>query len=183
MKPRITVLGVGNLLKRDEGIGVHMANYLMTHYAFSANVRIVEGGTLGMRLVSTIIDCDRLIVLDTVLTGSAPGTVVRLSHSQWQNRITGKASMHEVSFTETLCVAQSFHTLPETVIIGMEPGDMTSMAVGFSEAVRSNCGPMAEAACKAIVDAGGEILSRPDPAAAFDWQAWAASALTLNPAH
>lgn len=160
-----------------------MANYLMPHYTFSANVRMVEGGTLGMRLLSTIIDCDRLIVLDTVLTGSEPGTVVRRSHSQWQNRIFGKASMHEVSFTETLCVAQTFHILPNTIIIGMEPGDMTSIAVAFSEAVRSNCGPMADAACKAIVDAGGRILSRPNPAADFDWQAWAASALTLSPAH
>jgi hydrogenase maturation protease len=180
MKPRITVLGVGNILRCDEGIGVHMAHYLMTHYTFSENVRIVEGGTLGMRLLSTIIDCDRLIVLDTVLMGADPGTVVRLEKHHWQNRITSKASMHEVSFTETLCVAQTFHTLPETIIIGMAPADMTSLSVGLSEAVRRSCGRMADTACLEIKYAGGVVLTQPPTAENFDWSNWAESALTLN---
>ena len=75
---QILVLGVGNILLRDEGIGVRIIEQLQSNYCFSANVELMDGGTLGLRLLDPIAQAEHLIVVDAVQNGQAPGTLYRL---------------------------------------------------------------------------------------------------------
>ena len=78
IKDRIVVLGVGNILLKDEGVGVRVIEKLQGQYTLPENVRVVDGGTQGLWLLSTIQEADHLIVVDAVLGGDEPGTIYRL---------------------------------------------------------------------------------------------------------
>lgn len=72
------VLGIGNLLLSDEAVGVCIIETLEWQYAFSPEIDIVDGGTVGMELLETMAKREHMIVGDAVLTGCAPGTVTLL---------------------------------------------------------------------------------------------------------
>ena len=75
---KVLILGVGNILLRDEGFGVRAVEYLQQHYQWPDNVRLLDGGTQGLMLLPAIQDCHSLVVLDVVLGPEAPGTVYLL---------------------------------------------------------------------------------------------------------
>lgn len=71
--PRVLIMGVGNILLRDEGFGVAAVNHLEKNYYWPENVRLQEGATQGLLLMSELEECDLLVVLDVVLGGKEPG--------------------------------------------------------------------------------------------------------------
>lgn len=80
---QIVVLGVGNILLTDEGIGVRTAEYLMKNYDYPDNVAILDGGTMGMELLGHIVDIDLLIILDAVASNKPAGTVVKMEGNEF----------------------------------------------------------------------------------------------------
>ncbi len=70
----VTVLGVGNVILRDEGFGVRVAEYLDAHYDFPENVQIVDGGTLGIELTQFVTGTKKLLVIDSINGHAEPGT-------------------------------------------------------------------------------------------------------------
>lgn len=133
---RIMILGVGNLLFSDEGVGVRVAESLQDHFDFSNNVRVVDGGTLGIHLLSVISEADYLIIVDAVRNGGEPGTLYRLAGDEIPKRILAKNSLHQVDLLETLTCCQALDNVPETVIIGIEPQDITTLGVELTPAIR-----------------------------------------------
>ena len=76
--PRILVLGVGNTLMGDDGVGVHAVRALADGYEIPANVLVVDGGVAGLRLLGEIAAADYLIIVDAVRRGGVPGSIYRL---------------------------------------------------------------------------------------------------------
>ena len=81
MAEQVLVLGVGNILFSDEAIGVRTVEHLQQCASLPGNVELMDGGTLGIRLMDAIMGCDLLIVVDAVLGGGEPGTLYRLAVS------------------------------------------------------------------------------------------------------
>jgi hydrogenase maturation protease len=131
----ILVLGVGNLLLSDEGAGIHCIHKLEESYTFTDNVHLLDGGTLGMRLLDSIRQASYLIVADVALRGCVPGTISRLTINDVRCGCGEMHSMHELSFSETLSLAETLEVLPPTVIIAIEPLDMTTMSVSLTAEV------------------------------------------------
>src|SRR5210317_2180699 len=77
----IAVLGLGNILLRDEGIGVRIAERLINNFIFSPAVKVIDGGILGFGLINEIQDIQKLIVVDAVKAGEAPGTIYRFTQN------------------------------------------------------------------------------------------------------
>ena len=75
MAEQVLVLGVGNILFSDEAIGVRTVEHLQQCASLPGNVELMDGGTLGIRLMDAIMGCDLLIVVDAVLGGGEPGTL------------------------------------------------------------------------------------------------------------
>ncbi|MDM8515351.1 HyaD/HybD family hydrogenase maturation endopeptidase [Desulfobacterales bacterium HSG16] len=128
-QPHIMILGVGCLLLTDEGFGIHVINRLNREYNFSENVSVVDGGVLGMNLMGTISEADRLIVVDVIRNGGEPGTLYRIDHEDIPERIRAKNSLHQIDFLEALTLCQALDHVPETVILGVEPKDMTNYGI------------------------------------------------------
>jgi hydrogenase maturation protease len=123
---RITILGVGNILLTDEGVGVRVIQELEQNFSFPSNVTLYDGGTGGLSLLSIITKTDYLIILDSVLIGESPGTIVKFNFEDLPSGLTRKLSAHEIDIIEVLRVAEALGKRPPTVVIGIQPKDISS---------------------------------------------------------
>lgn len=133
--PEITILGVGNILLKDEGVGVRVIEHLDKHYTFPDNVRLVDGGVLGVRLMGLIGSTDFLIVVDAVCNRGLPGTMYRLADDQVPRRVLAKQSMHQLDLPEVLALCAAIDKNPQVVVVGVEPEDITTMDVALTPAI------------------------------------------------
>jgi len=141
---RITVLGVGNILFRDEGVGVRVVEWLHERYDFPENVQLVDGGVLGMGLLGVISETDHLVVVDAIRNQGEPGTLYRLEGDEVPKRLYAKNSLHQVDLLETLAVVPALDHEPETVILGVEPEDIESMSIELSPRVQDAVASLGE---------------------------------------
>ena len=117
------ILGIGNTLLSDEGIGIHVLQALQKKHPLIENVEYLDGGTLSFSLASWIETASRLIVIDAAEFHQPPGTIRRL-HNQEMDRFLGlpRRSVHEVSLLDLLDIARLTECLPEPrVLIGIQP--------------------------------------------------------------
>jgi hydrogenase maturation protease len=121
LPPKIVILGVGNLLLSDEGVGVHVAHELMK-MSLPPEVTVVEGGTDGFGLLNIIMDANRLIVIDAVKGDAAPGSIYRFDIGEVRNCPSGfKTSVHQIGILEVLDLSGLIGKTPYTTVIGVEP--------------------------------------------------------------
>ena len=122
-KPRIVVVGIGNLLLKDEGIGVHVAQALEKALS-PIDFEVIDGGTSPDLL--RLVDCvDRLILVDAAKGGGEPGDIYRFTLDGLSPENSVNTSVHQIGLVETLMVMRALGTAPEkTVIIGVEPKEI-----------------------------------------------------------
>ena len=121
------ILGVGNTLLTDEGIGVHIVSGLACDLADRDDLTFIDGGTLSFTLAAPIADSAGLIVVDTAQLHAAPGTVRLFEGPEMDTFLaTGpKTSVHEVSLGEVLAMTLAQDALPaRRVLIGIQPASL-----------------------------------------------------------
>lgn len=122
---KILILGIGNIVFGDEGIGPHLANLIEEKYAFSStehSVEIVDGGTLAQRLIPLITDYDKVILIDCVKTDDGQiGDVYCFDFDKVPDYITWNGSAHEVEMLQTLQMIELMGDLPPVKIVGVIP--------------------------------------------------------------
>ena len=119
---RILVLGVGNVLLTDEGIGIHALELLQQHYRLPDEVEVIDGGTSGMDLLDQLADRDCVVLVDAVKTGDRPGTLVRLAGDALPAFFKSKISPHQLGLCDLLAMLQLRGEAPkELVLHGMVP--------------------------------------------------------------
>lgn len=122
----ILVLGVGNLLLRDESIGVHLVQQLEKEFQFPSNVELVDGGTAGMELLEFIANRDHVIIVDAVLTGDAPGTIVNLVDDEVPALFHNKVSPHQLGIADLLAALKLTGESPKHIfLVGIVPENIT----------------------------------------------------------
>lgn len=115
------VLGIGNILLQDEGVGVRVIEALRTR-DLPPDVEILDGGTGVLRLLDVLSNRRKLIVVDAVQGGSGPGTIYRFTLRNADTDSRPPASLHQFGFLETLDLAECLGgPLADVVIIGVEP--------------------------------------------------------------
>ncbi len=121
----ILILGIGNILFQDEGIGAHFIHYLDEKYVFCSNdttVSIIDGGTLAQRLIPDIVKYDQVIVVDCVdAINSKAGDVYFFDFEKTPSNINWQGSAHEVEMLQTLNMIQMHADLPLTHVLGVIP--------------------------------------------------------------
>lgn len=124
---KIVVLGVGNELLSDEGIGVHVVKALQQENSLPPEVEIMEGGTDGFGLINIITACDRLIVIDSIRGGNQPGTIYKFDIEDAPSTPDlFKTSVHQVGILEVIHLSSLIGKTPKTTVIGVEPKSMTT---------------------------------------------------------
>jgi len=160
--PHIMILGIGCILYRDEGFGVHVVERLNRCYRFADNVSVVDGGVLGVNLLGYLSSADRLIVVDCVRNEGKPGDLYRLEHHQLPERIRAKNSLHQVDFLEALTLCQALEKVPETVVIGVEPEDIETLSIELTPTLEARVEPVIELVLEELSRLGYPALPKSD---------------------
>ncbi len=122
----VVVLGVGNVLMSDEGVGVHAIAELERRWTFPDGVRLVDGGTSTQELLGDLEDLDHLIVIDAVTAGREPAALVRLEGAAVPSAFTTKLSPHQVGISDLLATLTLLGRAPKHVVLyGVEPARLT----------------------------------------------------------
>jgi hydrogenase maturation protease len=134
----ILVLGIGNLLWADEGFGVRAVQEFHRQWRFPAQVRLMDGGTLGYSLLPHVQEARRMIVFDAIDYGLPPGTLRVLANEQLSRFLNAKKlSLHQTGFQEVLAVAELTGKVPmEMVLIGVQPMDILDYGGSLNAVVK-----------------------------------------------
>lgn len=121
MSKKIVILGLGNILLKDEGVGVRVAGELSKR-GLPENVDIIDGGTASLDVLTSIKDIEKLIIIDALKGGEEPGSIYRLCPEDLLAETKNCVSLHQINLLDALNIAKKIGSTPEeTVIIGIEP--------------------------------------------------------------
>lgn len=119
---KILVLGIGNILLEDEGIGVHVVDRLQTDYELPVNVTVVDGGTSGMVLLDDIAACQHLLIVDCARLDAPPGTIHEFHGNAVPAFFQQRISPHQIGLSDLLAAAALLDVLPQQLsLIAIEP--------------------------------------------------------------
>lgn len=123
---RIVVLGVGNLLMQDEGVGIHAVQRLRSRVQLPEEIELIDGGTSGFDLLPLLENAGHLIVIDALRCDHAPGTVVTLKDEEVPAFFRTKLSPHQVGLSDLLAMLSFKGTTPASVtLVGVVPSEMS----------------------------------------------------------
>ncbi len=129
---KLLVLGIGNMLLTDDGVGVFAAQDLMKE-TWPDNVNIMEAGTFTQDIFYLFEGYDALLVLDIIHTGAEPGTIYRLSEEDLVQKESQRLSIHDIDLIDSLRMAEMLGGKKPTMhVLGMEPFDYTTWNIGLS---------------------------------------------------
>jgi len=135
---KILVLGIGNLLFGDEGIGVHFIKYMGEKYQFEGEhqIDIIDGGTLAQRLIPIIVEYDHVIIIDTInAPGVEAGEVYFFDFDAVPDCVDWQGSAHEVEMLQTLNMMDLAGDRPSTMIMGVVPTVIEATEFSLSKGV------------------------------------------------
>lgn len=120
---KITILGIGNILFSDEGIGVHLVHQLMEEWShLEERVELVDGATDGLVLLDIVERSSHLIIIDSINAGKKPGTIIEVEQEEIPKYMGVKISLHQQSFMEVLALATMRGAIPEEMyMVGVQP--------------------------------------------------------------
>ena len=119
------VIGVGNLLMSDEGIGVHTIRRFAEKYALPEGVQILDGGTLGLDLLYYLEGIENLLLIDAVDAGKEPGTIIRMEGEDVPAFLSMKMSPHQIGIPDMLFAAKLKDLFPkQLVLFGVQPASL-----------------------------------------------------------
>ena len=131
---RSIVIGVGNMLFKDEGIGIYASEYIKQNYKFDdETLEIIDGGTLGFKLMTYFQEYDNVIILDTVSIEDEVGGIYRLPCDVLLGLGNYRKTAHEVEIVEMLEIVSVLDSHAKVTIIGIIPADIESVGIGLTE--------------------------------------------------
>lgn len=148
MAGKTVVLGVGNTLLSDEGVGVHAIEYLRKNAPLLEDVDFIDGGTLSFTLAGALAEADHLIVIDAAELRAPPGTLTLFEGEDMDNYLgRGKRrSVHEVSLFDLLAITQLTDDTPHRrALIGIQPG-----SIDWGEAPSPEVAAVIPRACETV---------------------------------
>ncbi len=133
----ILVLGLGNILLGDEGVGVHVVNELIKRYSFIPEIDIVDGGTKGLDLLPILEARDRVLIIDAVDFEKAPGYIGILENREIPAVLHSKLSVHHIGLGEVLLASEMLGIMPQEIcLIGIQPLTLET-GIGLSPVLAS----------------------------------------------
>jgi hydrogenase maturation protease len=139
------VIGVGNTILSDEGVGVHAARLLQADSRAPAGVTILDGGTIGLELVPYACDASYVLLLDAMNSDQAPGTLARMTGNELLGTKTGR-SAHQLGVADLIAALALVSTRPQDIVVlGVQPANM-DWGTSLSPAVEAALLPLVDAA-------------------------------------
>jgi len=160
-RPDVLVLGIGNVLWADEGFGVRAIEALHRGWEMPANVSVVDGGTQGVYLLDHVCSAERVVVLDAIDFGFAPGTLHVFRDADVPEGSATAMSLHQATFQELLSLARVCDRFPARItLIGVQPAVLDDLGGSLSAPVRARLDEAVELAIAELRAWGIEPVAR-----------------------
>ena len=157
------VLGLGNVLCGDDGAGVVAVHRLRREWELPRDVRVVDGGTLGLDLLALVAASDRVILVDAVRADAPAGTLVTLTGEEVAPAVYERLSPHQIGVADLIAGAALCDRFPdEVVIVGVVP-QMTDLQLGCTPEVTESIEPLVERVLEELRVRGYPATRRGEP--------------------
>jgi len=157
--PAILILGIGNYLLGDEGVGVHAIRGLEKE-DLPPSVRLVDGGTGGFHLLSFFSDYDPIVMIDATMDGAPPGTV-RLLEPRFASDFPRALSAHDIGLRDLIEAAALLAPLPKIYLITVSIEALQNMRTELTPAVARSLPHLTRRLTSLVNSLSGEMVSRP----------------------
>ncbi len=131
------IIGIGNLLFCDDGIGVIAIAYLKQNFEFAPDVELLDGGTLGFNLVEYFLEYDNVFIIDTISANDTVGTIYKIPSDVLLGSSKYKNTAHEVEVVQMLEACELHGKRANITIFGIIPEDINSVKIGLSEVLET----------------------------------------------
>lgn len=160
---QIVVMGVGNALLMDEGVGIRVVQELVARYDFPANVKLVDGGVLGLSLTGVMMEADQVIIIDAVRGGDEPGTVYRFTWEAKPAHIQYKDSLHQIDLMETMGILPLIGQVPEVLVVGVEYENIFDWGTELTPKVEAAVPALVELVVAELGKLGADAVPKAEP--------------------
>jgi hydrogenase maturation protease len=149
-KMEIGIIGVGNILLMDEGVGPKVVEILQKNYKFEPEIEIIDGGTLGLDLLPYIEKFKKILLIDIVDFHKEPGYIGILRGEEIPPYLKTKLSLHHVGVQDLLEIARLMGMMPEElVLVGIQP-EVIDMGLDLSQTLKVKLNKLVEEVLKII---------------------------------
>jgi len=150
----VVVVGIGNILFKDEGVGVYAGRYLEENYRFEPPIDIIDGGTLGFKLMTYYQSYDKVLILDTVSIEDVPGSVYHLPADALMGLGSYRQTAHEVEVVEMLEICSLLETMAEVSVVGIVPEDIESVDIDLTPTLHGRFAAMIDTTLNELQKSG-----------------------------
>ncbi|MCF7808760.1 MAG: HyaD/HybD family hydrogenase maturation endopeptidase [Candidatus Marinimicrobia bacterium] len=158
--PDVVVLGLGNLLMQDEGVGIHALRALQENYRFEPEIELVDGGTSGLDLLPFFRPESHMIMLDAMTFDQPPGSVGRVENEDILARLNTKTSVHHLGLSDLLAMAKLTDAIPKEIILfGVQPESL-DLKVELSKTVEKSIPKLLEYAMQQLKDWKVKVIQK-----------------------
>lgn len=131
------IVGIGNIARKDDGLGIHAIHRLLESEAVIAPcIEVLDGGTTGYNLLSFMMNREHIIIVDALRTDGVPGSIYRFP-AHLLHQAEARTAIPRFSLYELLCHVRLAGSNPDVEIIGVVPADIQSIEIGLSEPVEN----------------------------------------------
>jgi len=131
---KILVLGVGNILLGDDGVGVHVVER-MRHMALPQDTELLDGGMATSELLSYMKGRQKVIIIDAIQSSSPPGTIFRIPYQDMKKEQHQICALHQIGVIEMLQILESMGNMPDILIFGIVPKNDTEFSQQLSSEI------------------------------------------------
>ncbi|RXK13912.1 Ni/Fe hydrogenase [Halarcobacter mediterraneus] len=151
------VVGVGNVLFKDEGVGIYASKFLQQNYEFNDDLEIIDGGTLGFKLMTYFQEYDNVIILDTVSVEDEAGSIYRLPSEVLLGMGQYRKTAHEVEIVEMLEICSVLDKHATVTILGIIPEDIEAVEIGLTSTLEDKFDDFISQALEEIENIGVKV--------------------------
>lgn len=156
----IALIGIGNLLLSDEGVGVHAINKLNDEYKFPESVRLIDGGTMGLDILPFLEGNDKVLIIDAVNFHKEPGTIEIIEGDEIPKFLSSKLSVHQIGIPDMLFAARLMDIIPsEICLIGIQPKSIVP-GLELSEEIKNRFEALLERIFQKLSEWGVEAIRK-----------------------
>ena len=160
MQNKSIVIGIGNLLFCDDGIGVIAIKYLKENFEFTPELELLDGGTLGFNLAEYFLEYDNVFIIDTISTNDKAGEIYKIPSDELLGSGAYKKTAHEVEVIQMLEICELYDKKAEVTIFAIVPDDIKSVKIGLSEILKNKFDILVQTLIKEIEFLGIKVTEK-----------------------
>jgi len=135
---KVLILGIGNILQKDDGVGVYAVNEIIDRIIdLPGDVEVFDGGTFGYDLLPVMSGRKKIVIVDALKVDDEPGSIYRFSANHLRD-CNNRFSLHDVGVKKLVDMLMLMGESPEIEVIGIVPEDINSLDIGISDSVKKS---------------------------------------------